>query len=486
MDVSPDRFPAYSWHQSHDQATVLLLVPYGTTEEDVLVAIEQNSLVARVRGQPPIVKGRLYAAVDATNSMWQLERAGPRPARARTISTASSRSSYALVSDPGQSQTDLPSSCAVSIERDADSEPDSELSTSSPAFSSPSHGSGSGSGGSGGKHGHGHISLPQIESLSSSFSSVESLNSRASGRLLTLHLEKTEPAIWPALIAGPAPVQLTAPAAPPPGADPAGESAYNADPTSLGLLGVDCLDVRKDRDLAFEFFLRAWHQARTPLATLKLVTHFLPVNTAIPPLNTPANPGTPAYYIQALGGQQALARLYLEAGLILHLEGAGAMHHGAGALSSIRTSGPITVNTDAWRRDRDIAKRYFDRARALDPQIEVPALATDTDDEDTVLGLRMPELPIGSAAGSTASSAPRPRPRRRREKERESEREKERVRTRREKDETGSLCSQKGVPGDVDGTWYLYLPGLLGAGTALLAVAVIGAVSVSSWRKSQS
>ena len=38
------------------QATVLLLVPYGTTEEDVHVAIEQNSLVARVRGHPPIVK----------------------------------------------------------------------------------------------------------------------------------------------------------------------------------------------------------------------------------------------------------------------------------------------------------------------------------------------------------------------------------------------------------------------------------------------
>ena len=78
---------------------------------------------------------------------------------------------------------------------------------------------------------------------------------------------------------------------------------------------------------------RAWHQARTPLATLKLVTHFLPVNTAIPALNTSASPGTAAYYIKALGGQQALARLYLEAGLILHLEGAGAMHHGAGALS---------------------------------------------------------------------------------------------------------------------------------------------------------
>lgn len=37
----------------------------------------------------------------------------------------------------------------------------------------------------------------------------------------------------------------------------------------------------------------------------------------------------------------------------------------------------------------------------------------------------------------------------------------------------------------LDGAWYLYVPGLVGAGTALLVVGVIGALSVSSWRKSQ-
>lgn len=226
------------------------------------------------------------------------------------------------------------------------------------------------------------------------------------------------------------------------------------------------------------------------------MTQFLPVHTSLPPPDAPAPRGSTAYHVAALGGPAALAKLYLEAGLTLQLEGAGAMHHGAGALSSIRTSGPTSAYVDARRRDREAAKRYFDRARALDPRADVPALASDTDDEDTVLGLRMPELPIGSAAGSAASSAPRPRQRRRREREKEKER------MRREKDETGSLCSQKGGPGDIDGTWYLYLPGLLGAGecslsrlrvlvklcvgTALLAVAVLGAVSVSSWRRNQS
>jgi len=38
------------------QATVLLVVPYETQEEDVAVVIEKNYLLAGVRGQQPIVK----------------------------------------------------------------------------------------------------------------------------------------------------------------------------------------------------------------------------------------------------------------------------------------------------------------------------------------------------------------------------------------------------------------------------------------------
>ncbi|KAH7102832.1 hypothetical protein BKA62DRAFT_829098 [Auriculariales sp. MPI-PUGE-AT-0066] len=502
MEAPLDRFQGYSWHQSHDQATVLLLVPYGTIESDVNVAIEENSLVARVRGQPPIVKGRLYGAVDTTNSMWQLERApGTRPARARTISTASSRSSYALVSDP--EQNDVFSSSMVSVERtDADSEPDSEMDVSSPAFSSSQSGSGSGSG-SGSAHG-GNVPLsqiPQIESLSSSVSSVDSLHARSSGRLLTLHLEKTEPAIWPVLISGPAPVALASPLPAPANVEPANEAMFNADPTSLGLLGLDYLDVRKDKSTAFEYFLRSWLQARAPLATLKLVTHFVPVHTPLPSSEGPTPPGSIAYWIKALGGAPGLARLYLEAGLTLQLEGASALHHGPSAvagLSSIRSAGPPTASSvETWRRDRDAARRYFDRARALDAMVEVPSLASDTDDDSTVLGLRMPELPV---SGSALGSEPRARRRRDREKEREKQYDqgkekgfgtRDRTRSSRDKenDETASMYSTKSMVGnapDVDGTWYLYIPGLLGAGTALLAVAVIGAVSVSTWRRSQS
>ena len=49
---------------------------------------------------------------------------------------------------------------------------------------------------------------------------------------------------------------------------------------------------------------------------------------------------------------------------------------------------------------------------------------------------------------------------------------------------TGSAVNERvGAGGEEDdSTWYLYLPGLVGAGTALL---VVGFLSFSSWRKSQ-
>ena len=41
---------------------------------------------------------------------------------------------------------------------------------------------------------------------------------------------------------------------------------------------------------------------------------------------------------------------------------------------------------------------------------------------------------------------------------------------------------ERAVGEEEDNTWYLYLPGLVGAGTALL---VVGFLSFSSWRKGQ-
>lgn len=138
----------------------------------------------------------MYAAVDTANSAWQLE---PRPSqRGRTISSTSSHSSFALVSDQ-----DI-SSFTASLESGRDSEVDDSYNdlVQSPVFSSPS--SNDERAGIAPRHRDDFV-MPQISGLSSprvgpsllsSFSSTESLYSARSGRLLTLHLEKG----WPLLI----------------------------------------------------------------------------------------------------------------------------------------------------------------------------------------------------------------------------------------------------------------------------------------------
>ncbi|GBE87811.1 hypothetical protein BKA93DRAFT_829545 [Sparassis latifolia] len=551
MDRIHEFYQSYSWHQSHDQATVLLLVPYETVEEEVTVAIERNHLVAGVRGQAPIVKGRLYGTVDTANSDWQLEpRASPRSTRERATSTTSAgsnQSSYAYVSDP-----DFSSSFAASLENGLASELDDPVS-SSPALSSPissmdensfamlNH-----------RRSHGAsrpISPPSAPpfSLTSSYSSMESLHT-ASGRLLTIHIEKAESMIWPSLVVGPVPETLSPSML---GAYPwasastlTAESKYNMDPTSLVLLALDLYDIRKAYEEAFEYFVRAWHQAHVPSATIRLATHYLPLQSVFPdlvpspsshapplesveltevpaispstvepstpkqvPPSMPPTPGTPAYYLDRLGGGPGLAQLFLAAGL-LHLEGAAAplLSSAYAGLSSLRapahTSSSISgaaisashhthgSSTDAWRRDRAAARCYFERARALAPALDVPLLPPDADSDSsgkesgsgdrdrergrrgTILGpgarqqLEMPSIEVHRAPPTPAEQQTR----------------------RRRKKGSGDLSSaiMEGVrdadADDDDRTWYLYIPGLVGAGTALL---VVGFLSFSSWRKSQ-
>ena len=47
---------------------------------------------------------------------------------------------------------------------------------------------------------------------------------------------------------------------------------------------------------------------------------------------------------------------------------------------------------------------------------------------------------------------------------------------------SASVVEERPPAIEEDNTWYLYLPGLVGAGTALL---VVGLLSFSSWRKGQ-
>ncbi|TDL25778.1 hypothetical protein BD410DRAFT_784801 [Rickenella mellea] len=485
MDVNRQVY--YSWHQSHDQATVLLLVPYETQPEDVHVVIEQNYLVAGVRGQQPIIKGRLYGNVDSSTSVWQLE---PRPsARERTTSTTSTvstRSSFAFVSD-----AEISSSFAASLDSGAASESE-DIVAPSPAMSSPASANEDtaffiGTGGTA------IPSLPRtrptspraIPSMVSSISSVDSLHSARSGRLLTLHLEKGESIIWPSLIVGPAPAAMSPLFPGPLGINAEVEVQYNMDPTSLGLIAEDLLDIRKNKEEAFECFVRAWHQAPTSLSTLRLVTHYVPLGTILAPTDGSTPPrGSPEYYFQCIGGPEGLARLYREAGL-LHLEGAATMLMSSSytALSSIRTVEPhpsyTESGTERWRRDREAARRYFDRASQLCPQLDVPSLPSDVDDVGRRRqDLQMPsmEIPYTSTPGSHNSPSPI---------NKEEPDATLRPRRRRKDEGTTSMVQQAEAHDQEDNTWYLYIPGLIGAGTALLVVGVVSAISFSSWRKNQ-
>jgi len=298
-----------------------------------------------------------------------------------------------------------------------------------------------------------------------------------------LHLEKEQSIIWPSLIVGPVPQELS-PCAPVPAVLEAdSEGKYNMDPTSLVLFAIELLDIRKDREEAFECFVRAWHQAHLPSATMKLAMHYLPLQMPLNVIDSDEEKrrGTLAYYLQCIGGPPGLAQLFLEAGL-LHLEGAASVLLSASysTLSSIRVPPPPQPGeggAEAWKRDREMASRYFDRARALHPELDVPVIP-DGDSGQDAHELEMPSIEIHSSAPESVYSS---------EDVIYSEQQEKTIRRRRlqkNKEEMVFLDEVKGRE-DVDSAWYVYLPGLVGAGTALLVVGVIGALSFSTWRRNQ-
>ncbi|EJF64649.1 hypothetical protein DICSQDRAFT_178276 [Dichomitus squalens LYAD-421 SS1] len=591
MDRLHDHYQSYSWHQSHDQATVLVLLPYDTVEEEVSVIIEENHLVAGVRGQPPVVKGQLYGKVDTAASVWQLEprpsRLSPRERTTSTASTTSTQSSYAVISDP-----EFSSSFAASLEAGLISGSDlDDTVISSPALSSPISSSADERLGIPPEPrpvrrsplaASPLVRLPQDIPHASSFSSLESLHT-GSGRLLTLHLEKADSVIWPSLIIGPVPESISPP---PTGVYPwlldiTSEMPYNMDPTSLVLVALDLYDIRKAKEDAFEYFIRAWHQARLPSAAIRLTAHYLPLTTIVPDelaehatgtgttLPTPSTPtpsgvpsagqlttaSTPApsvptpprgsteYYISRLGGASGLAQLFLAAGL-LHLEGTAAslLASSYAGLSSLRSpfamSGPppgtgtSTDGAEAWRRDREQAARFFVRARVLSPALDVPLLpAEETESEDNESGsgadsgtelairpreprdrsqqqqrppqqnqrtvrrkgqrvqgqqqLEMPTLDVAREAASAHDPLPPPMRRRRRKEPAyaSDDADEELSSSMVESVHKEPPVELGGAEGNAeDRTWYLYLPGLVGAGTALL---VVGLLSLQSWRRNQ-
>ncbi|KDR76320.1 hypothetical protein GALMADRAFT_247697 [Galerina marginata CBS 339.88] len=490
MDKYNERpYYPYSWHQSHDQATVLLMVPYHVQDEDLSVVIDSDHLIIGVKGHHPMVKGRIYGTIDTTSSVWQLEprttRIGPRERTTSTASTVSTHSSYAFVSDP-----DISSSFAASLESGPVSDAE-DVYSPSPALSSPNL-----SFADDGlyrlprrKLDPNHVNSRSVSpghahpSLTSSFSSLDSAQSPQIGRLLTVHLEKEKSIIWPSLIVGPVPESLFSSITNTVvvfDANEEPEDKFNMDPTSLALIALELSDIRKDKEGAFEFFLHAWQQAHVPSATMRLVSHYLPRDSMTELSGLPENPvsGTMGYYFKSIGGSRGLAQLYLEAGL-LHLEGAATtlLASSYSSLSSIRIPLQAQIGeggTEAWKRDREAAAQFFERARVLHPALDIPALPSDT-----ALELEMPTMHLVPSAPDSVQS--------KESMYADSEPETPMVRRRRKKEEQTVLEKTNTDLDDMDNTWYLYIPGLIGAGTALLVVGIVGALSFSTWsRRSQS
>jgi len=230
---------------------------------------------------------------------------------------------------------------------------------------------------------------------------------------------------------------------------------------------------------------RAWHQAHIPSATIRLVSNYLPLSGDYEFVSLPEEPaprGTTPYFLQCIGGSRGLAQLYLEAGL-LHLEGAASilLSVSYSSLSSIRMPLQSQVGesgTEAWKRDREAATRFFDRARLLQPDLDVPALPQGDAYGVGVSGveLEMPSLDIGTSPPESVAereslhSNTYPPHMRRRKK------------AKGEQMAASVIKSPQGLD-DVDGAWYYYIPGLVGAGTALLVVGVVGVLSFSTWSR---
>lgn len=209
------------------------------------------------------------------------------------------------------------------------------------------------------------------------------------------------------------------------------------------------------------------------------MTHYIPLQASTSVSSTETiTRGTLSYYVDRLGGVSGQAQLYLEAGL-LHLEGTASllMSSSSTALSSLRSTEPCYAlalresGTEGWCRDREAARRYFERAKLLDPTVDVPVLPSEVDEgtiEKGRKGIEVRSTPPSISGASKASS----------QKDIQEKDEAPANPKRRRKDGLGESMLE-----DLDNdVWYLYLPGVVGA---VIAVGIVGALSLTSWRKSQ-
>ncbi|KAG2173290.1 hypothetical protein INT43_004664 [Umbelopsis isabellina] len=79
----------YIWSQEKDQVTISFLVPEHCKSKDLDIVIEQQQVKAGLKGQEPVLKGKLYAPIDHFTSLWQLEKNNATPSSNPSSLTAS-------------------------------------------------------------------------------------------------------------------------------------------------------------------------------------------------------------------------------------------------------------------------------------------------------------------------------------------------------------------------------------------------------------
>lgn len=172
MRDRPDGGPLYGWtfHQSHDQATVLFLVPHTTSASDLDIRIASDHVIASVTHHPPILQAKLYGRINTETSTWRIaDRDRTRKRRSRSFA----RTSQAVASISGSGSGS--GSAQIPLSRRTQAEPRLRQSTV------PSDGTWPGSQTSGS---HVNIESPPA-SHSSMSASIASLHSGSSYEVLS-------------------------------------------------------------------------------------------------------------------------------------------------------------------------------------------------------------------------------------------------------------------------------------------------------------
>ncbi|PWN35007.1 uncharacterized protein FA14DRAFT_36640 [Meira miltonrushii] len=240
----PNALRGWTAHQSHGQATVLFYVPRWVQAEALDVTIEEDYIVAGMRGHKPIVSARLAGRINSTTSAWQLERksngkrsrsrsrtrmrtrssdqissnsssgkgwvkAGARPSRESGVATnttsrpnspvQSDTSSFEMLArsiDTLASRPSMPSSEGIGSPRSL---------SQSMTLSDDSNARNSTAGGA--RSMESSISIEHSQTPSSSSKGDTFEDPTRDAKLVTLHLDKIDGGIWPCIVEGPVPTR---------------------------------------------------------------------------------------------------------------------------------------------------------------------------------------------------------------------------------------------------------------------------------------